>query len=100
MPRRLTVSWAALGRKIAASRLREVILLLYAAWVRQYLEYCVRFWAPQYKKDTELPERVQQRTANTIRGLEHPSYKKKLEELSLLSMEKKRQRSYQCTQIS
>jgi len=45
--------------------------------VRLHLEYCIRFWAPQFKKDEELLERVQR----MIRGLEHVSYKERLREL-------------------
>jgi len=56
------------------------------------LEYCIQMWSSQYRRGIDLVECVQRRATQMIHGIECFSYKGRLRELGLFSLEKRRLR--------
>jgi len=77
-------------KRCVVDTLRGVTLLLCFALVRPHLDYCVQMWSSQYRRDMDPLEHIQRRATKMIQGMQHLSYKDRLRELGLFSLEKRR----------
>lgn len=73
-----------------ASRVRKLILSLYSALLRHYLEYCVQLWDSQHKENMDLLEQAQRMDTKMIRETELLSKEKRLRELKMFAWRRKK----------
>ncbi|GAB0206027.1 hypothetical protein GRJ2_003068300 [Grus japonensis] len=78
-------------KRNVTSRSREVILPLYSALMRPYLEYCIQLLGSAVQ-DMDLLGWIflHKRATRMVRGLEHLSCEERLRELGLFSLAKRR----------
>jgi len=85
-PRRPMGSWGALKES------GQQVIPLYSVLVRAHLEYSVQFWAPQFKKESKSPRKSPAEATMMVKGLEHLLYEKRLSDLGLFRLEKRKLR--------
>ena len=79
-------------RRITTNKEKQVIVPLYKAIVRPHLEHCTQAWRLYRKKDIDKLERIQRRATKMIPELRDLSYKSRLLEYGLTTLETRRLR--------
>lgn len=69
-------------------RSREMILSPYSACMIPHLQHSIQLYGPQHKKVLDVLKWVQRSSTQIVRGLNPPSFKDRLRDLGLFSMEK------------
>ena len=74
------------------TRQRIPMLTLWKSLIRSKLEYCCQLWSPTQTGEIQNIEQVQRSFIRKIVGLQQLSYWEQLQELSLYSLERRRER--------
>ena len=74
------------------SRSEAIIPALYKSMVRSLLEYCCPLWSPVKIMDIPELESVQKVFTSKISGMSELNYWQRLQKLSLMSLQKRRER--------
>ena len=74
---------------------------LYKQNVMPHLEFAAPTWAPWTVADKQVLERVQERAVKMVSGLASQSYRDRLKELGMLSLEERRTKQiwFNCTKF-
>jgi len=70
----------------------EEFNLLYKAYIRLHLEYCIQVWSSYLRKDIECLERVQRRATKLVGFLKKKPYAERLKASQLTTLEKRQLR--------
>ena len=73
-------------KNLQCSEKKQMFLILYSTYIRPHLEYCIQVWAPHFKKDIEVLEKVQRRATKLVSCIKSRSYYQRLEYLGLYSL--------------
>ena len=74
------------------TRRTEILIILYKSLVRCHLEYCSPLWNPPKIADIQNLESIQRTFTSKIAGLKDLHYWERLKKLSLLSLQRRRER--------
>ena len=74
------------------TRDRKTMLTLFKSLVRPRLEFCCEVWCPHLIKHINCIEQVQRFFTNRISGLKHLNYWERLENLKLMSLQRRREK--------
>ena len=83
---------SALVLSVFHTRSPTVMLTLYKSMVRSLLEYCCPLWNPNKVSDIQELEGVQRTFTSRIAGTQHLNYWERLKKLSLMSLQRRRER--------
>jgi len=70
----------------------EDFLVIYKAYIRPHLEYCVQAWSPYMQKDIKILEKIQRSATKIVHRLKHLCYKDRLDRLNLTTLFVRRKR--------
>ena len=85
--------WGIIKRTFEMPLCPKMFNLLFKTYIRPHLEYCPEVWSPSKIGMKKKIERVQRICTKYVKGLSNLSYKERMTQLGLTTLEKRRERS-------